>query len=321
MKQTTISAINANQRIDKFIRKWLPEAPLSFLYRLFRKKDVKVNGHWVSIDYVVNIGDEIKIYVTDEQMEQFSKPKTITAAPFPHPIIYEDEVCLIVYKPKGLLVHGDETETRVTLSYQVLGYLAGQGYSFANDQGYVPGPAHRLDRNTSGLVIFGKTLAAQQVFESLFHDRSGINKTYLALVVGDVQSGGVIDLELKKDEERNLVRVSSKEAGGLKAITHYTVIERFGDYTLLEVKLMTGRTHQIRVHMQAIGHPIVGDRKYGQFEVNKLMLKQYRYEHQFLHAYKLEFAQVPSPIAHLSNHTYTASLGTEEEQLLESIRK
>ncbi len=319
MKQTTITTTTANQRLDKFVRKWLEDAPLSFIYRLFRKKDVKVNGHWAMIDYVIKLNDVVTVYITDAQMEEFNRPKPIVAAAFPHQIIYEDDQCLIVNKPKGLLVHGDETEKRLTLANQVIAYLMTAGLTL-DQGGYVPAPAHRLDRNTSGLVIFGKTLRAQQALEKLFHDREGIHKSYLALVVGDVKEDGEIDLNLRKDPETNTVKVVRK-GQGLRALTRYTVKQRFGGYTLLEVTIITGRTHQIRVHLGAIGHPIVGDRKYGHYEGNRDIMKRFRYEHQFLHAYKMAFGVLEAPLEGLSERTFTAALPNKEHQLLEELNQ
>jgi 23S rRNA pseudouridine955/2504/2580 synthase len=317
MKQTTITATNANQRLDKFVRKWLDDAPLSFIYRLFRKKDVKVNGHWAPIDHVIKTNDVVTVYITDAQMEEFHQPKPIVAAAFPHQIIYEDDQCLIVNKPKGLLVHGDETEKRLTLANQVIAYLMTSGLTI-DQGGYVPAPAHRLDRNTSGLVIFGKTLSAQQALERLFHDRDGIHKSYLALVVGDLKEDGEINLELRKDPDTNTVKVVRK-GQGLKALTRYSVKQRFGDLTLLEVTIVTGRTHQIRAHLGAIGHPVVGDRKYGQYEINHDIMKRFRYEHQFLHAYKMEFGSLSDPLGAISNRVFSAPLPVKEHQLLEGL--
>jgi 23S rRNA pseudouridine955/2504/2580 synthase len=318
MKQTEIQAIGANQRIDKFVRKWLNEAPLSFIYRLFRKKDVKVNGHWVPIDYVVKVGDIVTVYITDAQIEEFNQPKPIIPGAFPHQIIYEDDNCLIVNKPKGLLVHGDSSEKRLTLANQVLSYLATKGATFDNG-GYMPSPAHRLDRNTSGIVIFGKTLIAQQALEKLFHDRAGIIKSYLALVVGNVLKDGEIDMDLTKNSETNVVKVV-KRGTGMRAITQYRIKERFQDFTLLEVIIKTGRTHQIRVHFSAIGHPLVGDRKYGQYDVNRDVLKRFGYEHQFLHAFQVEFGELGEPLASLSNKRFVAPLPSKEHQIIAQLR-
>ncbi len=319
MKQTTITHINAGQRADKFVRKWLDNAPLSFIYKLFRKKDVKVNGHWIPIDYVLKHDELLTIYITDSQMEEFKQPRPIIAAAFPHPIIYEDDVCLIVNKPKGLLVHGDASEKRLTLTNQVHAYLANTGFPI-NQDGYMPAPAHRLDRNTSGLVIFAKTLAAQQALDQLFHDRINIQKEYLALVKGVVESGGEIDLMLYKDAVKGIVRVTKNKALGQHALTIYEPVESFEDYSLLAVTIKTGRTHQIRVHLAAIEHPLVGDRKYGDFNTNDTMLKTFRYEHQFLHAYRLKFNELTGVITHLSHREFSAPLPNQEHQILNFLR-
>jgi 23S rRNA pseudouridine955/2504/2580 synthase len=318
MKQSTITKINSGQRADKFVRKWLGDAPLSFIYRLFRKKDVKVNGKWIAIDYSLKEGDVVTIYVTDAQMDEFNKPKPIVPTPFPHQIVYEDDVCLIVNKPKGLLVHGDETEKRLTLANQVLAYLMHSGIAI-NNEGYCPAPAHRLDRNTSGLVIFGKTLAAQQSFEALFHDRDQIEKHYLALVKGVISKSGKIESYLQKEADKNIVRVTKNKQLGQKAITNYEVRQILDGYTLLDVLIETGRTHQIRVQLADINHPIVGDRKYGDFKVNKLMIDKFDYEHQFLHAYKIVFKDLTGPIAHLSGRTYQAPLPLKEHAIINAL--
>lgn len=318
MKQVTINTSNNGQRADKFVRKWLSEAPLSFIYRLFRKKDVKVNGKWIAIDYMLREGDIVSIYVSDAQIEEFNKPRPIIASPFPHQIVYEDDVCLIVNKPKGLLVHGDETEKRLTLTNQVLAYLAHEGFPI-DQAGFTPAPAHRLDRNTSGLVIFGKTLAAQQCFEVLFHDREGIEKHYLALVKGVINKGGKIESFLHKDAEKNIVRVTKNKTIGQKAITKYEVAQVLDGYTLLDVIIETGRTHQIRVQLSDIDHPIVGDRKYGDFKVNKTFEERFDYEHQFLHAYKIVFAKLPAPLSHLSGLSFQAPLGVSEHTIIQTL--
>ena len=292
MQEILITKENEGQRADKFVRKFLNDAPLSFIYRIFRKKDVKINGHWITIDYILKKDDVMRIYVTDEQLKEFNNPRPIESIKFNHEIIYEDDNILIVNKPRGLLVHGDEKEKRMTLSNQVLSYLYAKGeYNPKTSQGFTPAPAHRIDRNTSGLVVFGKTIKALQCLLELFKDKETLEKEYLALVVGKVNKGGTI----------------------------YDIEEKFENYTLLKIRILTGRTHQIRAHMLYIHHPVVGDGKYGDFATNRYFKDTFNFENQFLHAHKIEFKNVPGELNYLSNKCFVANLPKEEKDILSKL--
>lgn len=320
MKEVIISKEAQGQRVDKYVRKMLNNAPLSFIYKLFRKKDVKINGRWVDISYFVKKDDVLRVYVTDEQLGEFSKPKPIEQVPFNHEIVYEDSNVLIVNKPRGLLVHGDEEEKRITLTNQVLSYLYGKGEYDPTDRGFVPAPAHRLDRNTSGLVIFGKNIASLQALLEMFKEHENLRKTYFALVKGYVSKDGKIDLPLRKNEKLGKVVVDKKSSLAKQAITLYHVMERFDDYSLLEVTILTGRTHQIRVHMQEIGHPVIGDAKYGDFAINKKFKQDFDYENQFLHAHSLKILNAKAPLEYLNGKTFIAQLGKNEKNILATLR-
>ena len=321
MIELKVSLKEENQRIDKFIRKYLNEAPLSFIYKLFRKKDVKVNGHWVKQDYVIQSGEVITVYVTDAQLEEFSKPKKLEKAELKYQIIYEDENILIVNKPRGILVHGDSHEKRITLSNEVLNYLYFKGeYNPRVDHGFIPGPAHRLDRNTSGIVVFGKNLPALQSLEDLFKDKEDIKKCYLALTYGHIDKYMEIDLPLLKDPNSGLVKVAKMKDGAKSALSRVTPIAYYGDYTLASVELVTGRTHKIRVHLSSVGYPIIGDGKYGNFKENRIFKDKYGFENQFLHAESLEFKQIKGPLSYLSGRIFKAPLPKEEQAILEKIK-
>ena len=169
-----ISKQEANQRIDKYVKKYLNEAPLSFIYKLFRKKDVKINKHWVKENYILQEDDELSIYINDQQLEEFNKPIEIEKVDLTHPIIYEDENIIVVDKPRGLLVHGDENEKSVTLTNEVINYLYYKGEFNPKNKGFVPAPAHRLDRNTSGIVMFAKNLVSLQELQELFKSKDNL---------------------------------------------------------------------------------------------------------------------------------------------------
>ena len=308
-----VTSKDANQRVDKYVKKYLNEAPLSFIYKLFRKKDVKINKHWVKENYILQEGDELSIYINDSQLEEFNKPKELKKANLNHPIVYEDENILIVDKPRGLLVHGDQNEKAVTLANEVMSYLYFKGEYDPKEKGFIPAPAHRLDRNTSGLVVFAKNLISLQELEDLFKDKENIDKKYLALVKGRVEQKLEIDFPLLKDENTGMVRISKS---GKSALTFVEKVKFYGDFTLVNVCILTGRTHQIRVHLASVDHPIIGDSKYGDFKLNKEFKDKYGFENQFLHAYKLTFKSLGGHLSYLSNRSFSSSLPIEEEKLL-----
>ena len=320
MIQRTINTKDCNQRVDKYVRKVLNEAPLSFIYKIFRKKDIKVNDKRVDIDYILKENDVIKIYVTDEQLESFNKPKEFDLTTYNLDIIYEDENIIIINKPKGLLVHSDDKNNKATLDKYVISYLISKGeYDPTIDQGFIPGPAHRLDRNTSGLIIFGKNLPSLQQLLELFKDKENINKYYYALVKGKITKGGVVNAPLLKNEKTGMVQVSTIANGAKTAISEYSIVKHYNQFTLLEVKLITGRTHQIRVHMAHIGHPIVGDSKYGDFAINKEFSQDFNYNTQFLHAYKIQFKILNGILSYLSNKEFKCELGNKEKEILAKL--
>lgn len=320
MKEILISKKEEGQTVYKFVRKYLNEAPLSFIEKIFRKKDVKINGIRVSKQEIIHEGDNIQIYITDQMLEEFSKPKPVTEIKNKPNIIYEDDNILICNKPSGLLVHGDAKEKRITLSNMVLNYLYSKGEYDPSNNAFIPGPAHRIDRNTSGLVIFGKNIKALQQLEDLFKEHDNIEKYYLALVNGRVDKEGKIDAPLMKDEIKGVVEVKPISKGGKTALTLYEVEEIYKRYTLLKVQILTGRTHQIRVHMAYIKHPLLGDSKYGDFKENKYFKEKFNYEGQFLHSYIFRFNKIDGFLSYLSNKEFKAPLGEKEKKIISKLK-
>ena len=315
MQVYRVFSSEAGQTLEKYVLKVLPSAPKSFIYKLFRKKDVKVNGHHQDMKYRINEDDEIKIYVTDEQYQEFSKEKDFVAnTRIKDWIIYEDENVLFVNKPKGLLVQ-KSTPQDESLDQLVIEYLMAEGsYNPDQEKAFVPGPAHRLDRNTSGIVAFGKNHAALELLFELFKSHDLINKHYLALVVGQMEKEkDIISAPLKKNEKDNTVKVAKD---GKTAKTVYKLLKQYQDYALLDLTLLTGRTHQIRVHMAYINHPIVGDSKYGDFSANRIFKSKYGFQSQFLHAYKIGFGDLPAPLTNLSRKEFVAEPNEEIANIL-----
>lgn len=320
MKEILISKTDQGQRADKFVRKYLSNAPLSFIYKLFRIKDVKINGKRINRDYILKENDVLRIYVSDDQLLEFNKTRVIVKTKLPLSIIYEDDNILIVNKPSGLLVHGDEKEKRITLTNMVCTYLMEKENYNLNSQ-FIPSPCHRLDRNTSGLVVFAKNIESLHLLEELFKEKKQLKKEYICLVEGKLYGNNKIDAPLYKNEKTKTVSVRSEENGGKKAITLYEVMENFADCSLIRARIITGRTHQIRVHFSYIGHPILGDSKYGNFTLNKRFKELYHYENQFLHAEKLTFLNIEGILSYLSNKVFECPLPEKEALILSDIKK
>ena len=305
MRTFIIHQSEEGQTLEKYIQKLLVSAPMSFIYKLFRKKDIKVNGHHEDRKFIISTNDEVSIYIKEEQFVEFLKEKEIQGSDaIKDWIVYEDKNVIFINIPRGLLVQKSAPQDK-SLDQMVCEYLIYKGEYQPNEEiGFKPGPAHRLDRNTSGIVAFGKTHDALELLFELFKDHELINKHYLALVVGQVEKDkGVVDAPLLKDEENNIVKVARN---GKTAKTVYKLIKKYDHYSLLDVTLLTGRTHQIRVHMAHINHPIVGDSKYGNFEANKSFKQQFGFSSQFLHAYKMGFGDLPSPLSNLSRKEFVA---------------
>lgn len=320
MKNFVVEKSSDGQKAEKFIKKTLNEAPLGFIYKAFRKKDIKRNGHWIKKDDILYEGDVITVYVTDKQLEDFKKPREVSKKPFPYEVVYEDENVLIVNKPSGVLVYGDEKGTRETLGNAVLDYLYYKGEFDPNSASFIPSPAHRLDRNTYGLICYGKTDAALKELTELFKTRENIEKRYLALVVGKLEKKeGRIDIPLIKNEREGKVFACPIDKGGKTAITEYKVVKQKETVSLVEVDLITGRTHQIRAHFALIKHPLVGDDKYGDFSFNRQVKALTGLSSQFLVAYSLSFGTLNGTLKNLSNKTFKISLPKKLEEILTKL--
>ena len=320
MREFVINNSENGQTLEKYVFKVLKTAPMSFIYKLFRKKDIKVNGHHQDKKYRLETNDVVAIYISEQQFDEFLKEKELVPnTKIKDWIIYEDDNVLFVNKPKGLLVQKSSPHDESLDQYVVEYLMATNQYDPNKEKGFVPGPAHRLDRNTSGLVVFGKNHESLTLLFDFFKNHDLINKHYLALVVGQVEKEkDTIDAPLLKDEESNTVRVAKN---GKTAKTVYKLLKKYNDYSLLDVTLLTGRTHQIRVHMAYINHPIVGDSKYGNFDANRIFKQKYGFSSQFLHAYKMGFGDLPAPLANLSRKEFTAEPREDIMNILNELDK
>ena len=223
-------------------------------------------------------------------------------------LIYEDDNLVIINKPRGLLLQQDGNESHESLDVLVSKYL-----------GKTAMPVHRLDKDTSGLVIFAKNKKTADEMSKIFNDHSQIEKHYLTLVVGNITEDGVVDAPLRKSFERKKMVVAPLKSGAKSAITKYHPIKNFKEYTLLDIELLTGRTHQIRAHMSYIRHHVVGDIKYGDYKINNIFKREFGFENQFLHAYKLKFLDTKGPLNYLKNKEFSCNLPLELEEILKKL--
>jgi len=277
MKTVIIGKNEAGQRLDRFLLKYLNNSSRANVYKLIRKKVFKVNGVRAKEEYFFELGDKLEIFLSDESYEKLVKIEVqVEATDVGLEIVYEDDDMLIVDKPKGMLTHPDQNEFKNTLSSKVQVYL-----KHLATRTFKPASIQRLDKNTSGLVIFGKNYQSLKALNEMMRNRE-IKKYYQCVVEGVVSKPGEVKGWLVKDEQRNKVRLSAKQQDDKAKYcdTAYKPIKRLGKYTLLEVELHTGRSHQIRESMRFIGHPIVGDKKYG-------ASKEKNVNSQLLHGYKL----------------------------------
>ena len=295
-----------NQRLDKYLRKYLENAPLSYIYKAIRK-DVKVNGKRGKEDTVLQLGDELCLYITDEDLKKFSRKEKKVHAKKQFRVAYEDENILIAEKPFGLLTHGDRTEKKNHLTNQVIDYLIETGeYNPREERTFSPAPVNRLDRNTTGLVLFAKNYPALQELNRLMREKNRIKKYYMTIVRGSLKEELVLKDKMIKDERRNMVTVLPDGDEGLEMETIARPVKNNRDYTLVEVEIVTGRTHQIRAHLAKAGYPIIGDVKYGEKSTNNFVNRKFGLTTQLLHAYRLSFDIEEGPLDYLSGLEITA---------------
>lgn len=314
MKQITVSENEAGQRLDKLLTKFLREAPKSFLYKMMRKKNITLNGKKVQGNEMLQVGDEIRLFFSDETLEKFrgsvpavSVPKQVSRTKLD--VIYEDEHIILINKPAGMLSQKARPQD-VSLVEHLIGYLLDNG-SITKEQlaSFHPAVCNRLDRNTSGLVVAGKSLAGLQGMSKMLNERT-MKKYYRCVVAGNITGSQHLKGYLWKDEKTNKVQILKSERPDAKWIeTEYRAVKSANGLTLLEVHLITGRSHQIRAHLASIGHPIVGDTKYGNPNLNRKYQQSHGIKCQMLHAYRLEMPEkMEGKLDYLAGEKFEAPL-------------
>lgn len=326
MRQIEIRENEAGQRFDKFLHKYMPLAPSSFFYKMLRKKNITLNGKRAEGKEILVKGDQVTFFLSEETISGFQsgdistaeyqkaygKLKRIT-------VVYEDPGILILNKPSNVLSQKAK-ETDVSANEWLIGYLLATGQITPEQLAtFKPSVCNRLDRNTQGLLIGSKSLAASQAMTELIRLRK-VRKFYRLFVKGRIDKEELLEGYLIKEEEMNRVRLVTEACEDASYVkTRYYPLMHFADRTLVEVELITGKTHQIRIHMASIGHPILGDFKYGDRVWNEKYKSEYEIESQLLYACRLEFGNLEGPLLQLSNKTITAPVPKEFTMLMEQV--
>ena len=286
MRKIIINKNDEGRRLDRFLKIYFEKAPLSFIYKNLRKKNIKVNGKKAKPEDILSDGDEIKLFLAEETIEKFKKDIRKSKNSKLPDILYEDDDIILVKKPINMLTHNDSKGYQDNALDRMVDYLIAKGdYNPRLEKSFRPAFVNRLDRNTSGILIGAKNLKSLQDLNKAIKNRE-IKKLYVTLVAGEVTKDFDVDINLKKTGN-NVMKKSSRDEGK-RALTKFRVLKSNKDYSLLFVDLITGRTHQIRASLKEEGLAIVGDRKYGDPRTNKAF-RERGLDSQFLHNYAIVF--------------------------------
>ncbi len=345
MQSYEIGPNEAGQRFDKFLHKYMPEAGTSFFYKMLRKKNITLNGKKAEGREILHPGDKVCFFFAQETFEKFRgisdsasglkvSGKSVNLAHIKNyeeayenlrgiQVLYEDEHVLILNKPAGVLTQKAQ-QSDLSLNEWLIGYLLKEGKITEKVlETFKPSVCNRLDRNTGGIVLCGKTLVGSQELGRLIKERK-LGKFYRTFVKGQMGEKARITGNLVKDERTNKVTVVNDKNKAVKASdaqpieTAYEPLSCLKDMTYLEVELITGKTHQIRAHLASVGHPLGGDGKYGNPGFNERLRKEFGVKWQLLHAYRMEFPVLDGPLSALSEKVIIAPLPPIFEKILQS---
>jgi len=309
LKEIIIDKNESEQRLDRFLKKYLGEAPQAFVFKMIRKKNIKVNGAKANPETTIYEGDTIQLYLSDETIDKFITKKTEIRSKLIPNIIYEDSNIILINKPVGILSHGASKEFEENIVDSMISYLIQKGDFIPRiEKTFTPSICNRLDRNTSGIIIGAKNYQSLKAINEAIKN-SYIRRFYKTIVKGIVKKEFTAEGYLSKDEERNRVEVYEDDFdGSKKVVTNIKPLKNDNEYSLLEIELITGRTHQIRGHLFSLGYPVIGDRKYGNRETNNSFNEKYGLDNQWLHGYKVEFNGLNEEFEYLNGKAFTSEI-------------
>lgn len=315
MREIEIKQNEAGQRFDKFLTKYMNLAPKSFFYKMLRKKNITLNKKKADGSEILDLGDKVTLFLSDETIDKFSAVK-IDKVQSNLDILYEDSNILLVNKAVNMLSQKAK-EDDISLVEHVISYMLETKQIKEEElRSFKPSICNRLDRNTTGILVAGKTLIGLQTLSKAFKERT-IKKYYLCVVLGEVKKQELLNGYLYKDEKTNQVTITKEKLeDSLPIMTEYTPLSSNGKLTLLKVELITGKTHQIRAHLASIGHPIIGDDKYGDHLTNRAYKGKYKVYHQLLHSYQIILPDFEGELKNLSGQAFEAPLPFNFENLL-----
>lgn len=316
MRELIVDKNENEQRIDRFLRKYLEEASRGFVYKMLRKKNITLNGKRAKPEDMIYEGDKIQLYLADETIDKFRRKIDIIKSDLIPDIVYEDENIILINKKTNLLSHGSGGDYEENIVDSMISYLIQKGdYVPRIERTFSPSICNRLDRNTSGIIVGAKNYEALKEINRAFKE-SQIRRFYKTIVRGNVEKDIIANAYLSKDEDRNLATIYEKADEGLKEIeTHINVLANKNGYSLLEVELKTGRTHQIRAHLESLNYPIIGDRKYGNRDINNIFKEKYKLKDQWLHGYKIEFQGLEGDLEYLNGKIFTSEADENYRQI------
>lgn len=302
MRVLKVTANEAGSRMDKYVMRYLKKAPASFIYKMIRKKNITLNKSKATGSEILTKGDEIRLFLSDDTIARFTEVYVDTEcrALEKDRIVYEDEHIILYNKPVGILSQKADSDD-YSLNEMLLSYMKDE---LKNNQGFVPSICNRLDRNTEGIVIMAKSYAGAAVMNQALKDRT-LRKYYCCPVFGQVDCAEEMTGYLIKNSRTNVVRIYDDfTEGAAKIVTAYRPIMSGNKISILEVELITGKSHQIRAHLSHRGFPIVFDSKYGDVSANKRLSNKYSRDFQQLIAYRLVMPKFDGAFEHLSGREF-----------------